>query len=581
YNCKHVVAVLLASLEQTGGAPEALGTVLPASAEFWLQQLVETHEAVRSSATPTSGQAYRLDYVLMPGPGNGRLRLHLCKSRLRKDGSVGASAIYNDFYGLLLSKAALVQRGDEDLIRQLAGLRVGNIYNDDIEPVGRVGESLLAQLCVEGRLMLAETRADLKRGHLFPVRRGPLRHAKLGWHADATDGESVRLRWRFDDGTALDHVLATEPACYLAGDMLGELALPAALAALPPVTLLNLVEKAPPLRPEQCAGMAARLVEQGMDRIIPVPQGLQARQRSDIAPTAHLLLDSFVTVVRGELQWHDYALPYFDYDGISTEGINETVLRRVAGDAVELIERDTHAEGAAAATLAELGFVAPPGDSALAELPDALQLPTQAAWLAFARHDLPRLRAAGWQIEIEGDYRYDVVEAQEWYAELNEDGEGAHAWFALELGILVDGRRHALLPLLLEMIRNAPEDFAVAALAKRDDSSDIIVALPDTTRVVLPWIRVKPILATLGELYLGDRIGSALRLPVTDAARLAELEQTAQLRWMGGERLRELGRKLSQFDGIRQVDVPIGLQARLRPYQQAGLSWMQFLREYG
>jgi SNF2 family DNA or RNA helicase len=71
-----------------------------------------------------------------------------------------------------------------------------------------------------------------------------------------------------------------------------------------------------------------------------------------------------------------------------------------------------------------------------------------------------------------------------------------------------------------------------------------------------------------------------MRQPITDAARLAELEQAAQLRWMGGERLRELGRKLDGFGGIRQVEVPAGLQAILRPYQQAGLAWMQFLREY-
>jgi superfamily II DNA or RNA helicase len=581
YNCKHVVAVLLTSLEQTGDTPDASGTALPASAEFWLQQLVETHEVVRSSATPTSGQAHRLDYVLIPGPGGGRLRLHLCKSRLRKDGSVGASTIHNDFYGLLVSKPGFVQRADEDLLRQLAGLRVGNIYNDDIQPVGALGARLLAQLCADGKLMWAETRADLKRGRLFPVRPGALRHAQLGWHADAAGGESVRLTWRFDDGAAIEHVLATEPACYLTEGALGELVLPESLAALPPATLLNLVEQAPPLRPEQCAGMAARLVERGMDCMVPAPQGLETRQRNDIAPIAHLLLNSFVSVVLGELQWHDYALLYFDYDGVSTEGISETVLRRVAGDAVELIERDTHAERGAAGTLAELGFAAPPSGSALAGLPDAVQLPTEAAWLAFVRHDLPRLRSAGWQVEIEGDYRYDVEEVQDWYAELNEDGEGASAWFALELGIVVDGRRHALLPLLLKMIREAPEDFDAAGLSWRDDASDIIVELPDTTRVILPWIRVKPILATLGELYFSDRIGSAVRLPVTDAARLAELERAAQLRWMGGERLRELGRKLSLFDGIRQVDVPVGLQARLRPYQHEGLSWMQFLREYG
>jgi SNF2 family DNA or RNA helicase len=53
------------------------------------------------------------------------------------------------------------------------------------------------------------------------------------------------------------------------------------------------------------------------------------------------------------------------------------------------------------------------------------------------------------------------------------------------------------------------------------------------------------------------------------------------MRWLGGERLRELGRKLHDFDGIRPVDVPAGLNAELRGYQRAGLDWMQFLREFG
>jgi len=580
YNCKHVVAVLLAALEQPGGAPEAPAALLPATAEGWLKQLAQAHALVQPGRVPDQGQGFRLDYVLVPGERGSGLRLHLCKSRLRKDGSVAAATVHNDFYGVLTSKPAFFQPGDEELVRQLAGLRTGNMYQDDIEPTGRLGARLLAQLCAAGRLSWAEKRAELKRGRLSPLRPGPPRRANLGWHADA-GSESVGLGWRFDDGAAVQHVLATEPASYLDGGLLGELALPAALAAMPPATLLKLVALAPQLRPEQCAGMAARLAAQGLDQIVPTPQELPVRRRGGIAPAPHLLLDSFVTIVQGEPQRYDYALLYFDYDGISTEGVGEAVLRRVAADAVELVERDPQAESAAAATLAGYGFAAAPGGSALAELPDALTLRTPAAWLAFARHDLPRLRADGWQIEIEADYRYDVKEAQDWYAELNEQGEGVNAWFALELGIVVDGRRHALLPLLVEMIREAPGDFDAAALDRRDDASDIIVALPDTTRVVLPWRRIKPILATLGELYFSERIGSALRLPVLDAARLAELEQAAQLRWTGGERLRELGRKLGQFDGIRQVDAPAGLQASLRPYQQAGLAWMQFLREYG
>lgn len=94
---------------------------------------------------------------------------------------------------------------------------------------------------------------------------------------------------------------------------------------------------------------------------------------------------------------------------------------------------------------------------------------------------------AGWRIELDPDYRYDLAEPQDWYAELNEEGEGVDGWFALELGILVDGQRHALLPLLLQMIRRAPQEFDAAALAARDDADDLILDLPGATRVVLPW----------------------------------------------------------------------------------------------
>jgi SNF2 family DNA or RNA helicase len=219
-----------------------------------------------------------------------------------------------------------------------------------------------------------------------------------------------------------------------------------------------------------------------------------------------------------------------------------------------------------------------PPPSALA---GALTLPTPAAWLDFVRDHLPRLQAAGWQIDYGGDYRYDIAAVDDWYADLNEDDEDPDGWFALELGVLVNGARYPLLPLLLEMIRRAPEDFDAQALAARDDASELLVDLSPSTRVALPWARIKPILATLGELYFAERMGDGLRLPVIDAARLAELDAAAQMRWLGGERLRELGRKLGGFDGVHAVAAPAGLQAQLRPYQLSGLAWMQFLREYG
>jgi SNF2 family DNA or RNA helicase len=108
----------------------------------------------------------------------------------------------------------------------------------------------------------------------------------------------------------------------------------------------------------------------------------------------------------------------------------------------------------------------------------------------------------------------------------------------------------------------------------------MLATLPDGVRVALPWGRVKPILATLGELYFNDKIKAKVRLSTLDAARLEELARGAEFTWTGGERLRETGRKLSQFGKVKKVDPPAGLQATLRDYQLDGLAWMQFLREY-
>ncbi|MBD8529597.1 DEAD/DEAH box helicase [Massilia sp. CFBP 13647] len=581
HNCKHVVAVLLHSLEQSALA----ASTLPAQAERWLERVAQVNALAPGSAVRVADAGVAVRYALVPDTRDGLLRLLVCKARLRKDGSIGGLATVDNIASLLVVPLAYVGPDEEELLRMAVGLGTGT-YINEVKPAGRLGARLLEALCASERLLWSPAAPDLHRGRFIELRPGASRSARLDWHAREDAGASVALGWCFDEGDPVDYVLPTEPVLYVAENMLGELTLPAQLAALPPAALLGLVAQAPHLRAEQRGEIARRMVEAGMDRLLPPPQALPTQHRTGIAPTPCLLLDSYPARLRhGGRHWHDHVVLSFDYDGMETGDSDEAVLRRMVGDTVELVERDMHAEAAAMAMLAGLGFTTPAPGSALDEWEDTLVLPDEAAWLAFARHELPRLEAAGWRIEKDGNYRYDVAEAEDWYAELNEEGEGKGegegAWFALELGILVDGRRHALLPLLVEMIRNAPRDFSPATLAARADDSEVIVDLTAMTRVALPWQRIKPILATLGELYFSEHCGNALRLPVTDAARLAELEQAAQLRWLGGERLRELGRKLDGFAGITPVAAPAGLQATLRAYQQDGLAWMQFLREYG
>ena len=192
---------------------------------------------------------------------------------------------------------------------------------------------------------------------------------------------------------------------------------------------------------------------------------------------------------------------------------------------------------------------------------------------------LPQLRAEGWQIHMRPDFQYNLAEVDDWYAEVEEDPQ--QNWFDLELGIEVEGQRLSLLPILLQAIRRTPWLLAPEALAQRADEDRLLVNLPQGgKRIALPFARLKPLLATLGELYFRDPGDDhlPLRLGRADAARLAELAQGPELSWQGGDELRGFAQRLQNL-AVREIAPPEGLQAELRSYQLQGLNWMQTLAE--
>ncbi|WP_372878105.1 DEAD/DEAH box helicase, partial [Pseudomonas sp.] len=245
------------------------------------------------------------------------------------------------------------------------------------------------------------------------------------------------------------------------------------------------------------------------------------------------------------------------------------------------IIRDAGAEAALRQRLEDAGLqVALRQSEALAEHPgEHFELPGEAAWLSFVQQQLPLLREQGWRIELQPEFRYNLAQVDDWYAAIEDTSE--HDWFDLELGIEVEGQRISLLPILLQAIRHKPWLLNGDALAQRQDEEMLLVSLPQSDKhIALPFARLKPLLATLGELFFRETGESSqrLRLPRADAARLSELEQGPALNWQGGERLRGFAQRL-QAHNAQQVEPPADLQATLRPYQLQGLAWMQALAE--
>jgi len=248
------------------------------------------------------------------------------------------------------------------------------------------------------------------------------------------------------------------------------------------------------------------------------------------------------------------------------------------------IKRHTDVEQSYREQLRILGFkVATRQSKALPESAGELyEMVNDSAWLTFTLNDLPKLRDQGWELQIDEEFGFDLTAVDDWYATVEETPE--RDWFDLELGIIVNGERLSLLPILLNLMRSHIELFNPERLARRRDDELILVNLPHRPnsefgpqQVALPYGRLKPVLATLGEFYLQEPGTTKLRLNSADALRLNPL-QDMPLSWEGGEHIRGLAQRLRDIKDYTST-APEGLNATLRPYQLEGLSWMQSLRQ--
>lgn len=306
-----------------------------------------------------------------------------------------------------------------------------------------------------------------------------------------------------------------------------------------------------------------------------------------LQPTAVLSLGSHVRMHfdarKGRMheQTQHRAALAFEYQGQRTFGKPaKDLLVRQSPTLTLRIVRDAAAEARLRRSLEDAGMqVSLRQSEALpAEAGEPFELDSDGAWLQFYQQRVPELRAAGWQVLVRPDFQFNLQTVDDWYAQIDEAPE--HDWFDLELGIELEGQRISLLPILLQAIRRTPWLLNGEAVAKRPDSDLLTVSLPDKRRVGLPFARLKPLLATLGELFFRDPLAGSepLRLPRADAARLQTLAQGPALHWHGGEQLRDFANRLQQLPQ-QAIRAPSGLRATLRPYQLEGLAWMQTLRE--
>ncbi|USE34300.1 DEAD/DEAH box helicase [Endozoicomonas sp. SCSIO W0465] len=528
-------------------------------------------------------------YVLEENTYHGGVIVQICLSRYLKSGGFGKPSPFGGAYNCLHHGNWPASMADND--RRILKLAYINkridVYQGRITLNGEDGHELLEKIMATGRCVVDR---ELK----LPVVRQPAIRGEIRWQLDEQGLQRPSLVAAGDGQPLL--LIPSEPACYLhrqqdeyhCGDLTG----------LPDSTLLGLLLDAPPLDEAGIDITSQTLKTVFRDSsetsgnkkskskkkpIIPLPEKVAVLT---VIPKPQLLLDSIPTGKKKSDERLARGRVRFDYDGQTIPFGSHQQSLKPTEDSHQIIPRQASAEYHALEQLPD--FIEPAhirhieSVRQISEL-DVHDLVTGISgseyrnrWLRFVSNVLPELEEQGWSVTMDDNFpfQFATLTDDDWYAELDESENN---WFNLRLGVTVDDKPIDLLPLLARQINQLP---TLDELKAMPGDALVPIALPGGKFIQLPAERLRLIAGTLLELF-GERPLNEYQLQNYHAQVWQELYDQLGLPWSGGEKLLALSKKLKGFKRLKSVKPPNGLQAELRSYQLHGLSWLQFLREYG
>ncbi|WP_405420634.1 SNF2-related protein [Marinobacter flavimaris] len=556
--CKHSVAVLLAANFR-----------LEAESQNHLQNVRAQEQTKRwfakvrdrtDKANVASSEC--LVYVLKPPRAFEALSVSVRKARPRKDGSLGRGNPCSPWHRAQLDyeRPKYLRKSDIAPLTWISAFSSGYYSEPKIEDY--TGASFLDAVIETGRLFWESTEnPPLTRG-------GPLR-ATFEWMALPNN------HWQLALSSLPDSIVLapTDPPWYI--DTLNHSA--GIVNTGTDTATFELLMTCPPLTNAHIEELLPELTPLMQELAIPLPEDLVLPEIITTTPKPVLQLYSTVLPGHQELKAARLAFIYGDHRIHYTDK-GETV-RLESSQGPVLIIRDEEAELELAGNLDQFIYISihardwqdPPPAHSLMDF----TLPSQRDWLSFLAYELPMLEASGWLIEVDESFDLAVIEPDQWYGLTQQTDEPG--WFDVELGIEYEGRTINLIPLLssaLERLKRESEYDTEGALILPEH-----LWLHDDERLIrVHSDRVRPMIETLFTLYGKPDVEGRLRLSRLDSAQL--LGRT-RAEWENSEELEALGKRLTGFTGLEQIRPAQELNAQLRPYQQTGLNWLQFLGHNG
>ena len=567
WKCKHSAAVLLSALSLPR-PPVINHAVLE-----WVESFRRTAKAPPKKTAKPAARLEKLCYVLTKSAYSGAYVFGTYKGKLDAEGHlIGRPEEWGNVERALVKPPQFVTEEDLPILRLLWQQR--DRY-DHFPVKGPRGNEILTRMLASGRLFFMEAVAGNRYLRSEPVhlKQGKVRKARMEWGVD----ELGRMVPRIVSGAALEVFPFNEAVWYVDPGTceIGQLQ-----TALPPAQVAQLLDM-PPL-----AEIDVPVVSEVLREMVPdLPPPSTERLRTLVSPLIPmLLLDTSEPSWMGSFRGYRYGTQKLDFvrvrfrygEAILPPGHPGEFATLQNGETVR-VTRDPKAEQRFLKSLAAYGLEEIPGfrlSGHIGEQP-MFVLENEKAWPPFMQQTVPQMRAAGWEIVIPQGFRHHVLEVEAWEAEFGEREDG---WFSLNMGIVVNGRRLPLAPLLHELFRIDPRWLDTAQLDRMDDGEPVELLLGEGGRVHVPAGRIKPLARTLIELFDG-RAGDEIRLSRYDVARIDELAGMERWQFKGVAAVTKLADKLRNTTGIKLVAAPDGFALQLRPYQLEGLSWLQYLRE--
>ncbi len=200
---------------------------------------------------------------------------------------------------------------------------------------------------------------------------------------------------------------------------------------------------------------------------------------------------------------------------------------------------------------------------------------------AFWLETVPDLRATGWTVTALPGFAHLPLEVQGFSMNVERlSGDRRRGSWLLSLGLQVEGETLDLAPIVADLLRREQRWLTAEGIAAIDDEELVMLHVPGGRRIEA---RAEPLKAVVGAMV--DLLTEARPGPVPlsdwDAARLAGFESRAGWQFHGDADLRLLAERLLRAGPPPPVAAPQGLGITLRPYQLAGLAWLQHLRAQG